>query len=122
MKYGVANSSSAIAPQNIQQKRMTLRRERRRPAHAAAKWNVAAGRMLENAPPIRAYAAACAALAAPYMSAKNPSQPLAATASTRNSLAASVVRARASTATPRNRIAAAVKSVATASALVAGPE
>src|SRR5436309_7317116 len=101
--------------QNIQQKVMTFCSARRRLTYAAAKWNVAAGRMLEKAAATRANAVACAGLAALYIIAKNASHPLAPTVMTKKRKVTNRARARSSTMPPSTRIAAAVNSVASAS-------
>jgi len=107
--------------QNIQQKVMTFCSARRRLTYVAAKWNVAAGRMLEKAAATRANAVACAGLAAPYINAKNASHPLAPTVMTKKRKVTNRARARSNTIPPSTRIAAAVKSVASASEPVADP-
>ena len=71
--------------------------------------------MLEKAAATRANAVACAGLAAPYISAKNASHPLAPTVMTKKRKVTNRARARSSTIPPSTRIAAAVKSVASAS-------
>src|SRR3954468_18845272 len=75
--------------------------------------------MLEKAAATRAKAVACAGLAAPYISAKKASHPLAPTVMTKKRKLTKRARARNSTIPPSTRIAAAVKSVASASEPVA---